>query len=100
MEILAEFDLELVHRKSLKHNNADGLSRRIFKDCKQCEKMWEPEVKEKDITLKCRLAAEDAQLPQRMSQPAAGLDLYRVDAITIEPQKSVLVDRGIQVEIL
>ena len=100
MEILAEFDLDLEHRKGLKHKNADGLSRRICKDCKQCEKMWEPEVKEKDITLKCRLAAEDAQLPQRMSQQAAGLDLYSVDDITIEPHKGVLVDRGIQVETL
>ena len=34
-----------------------------------------------------------------MSQQAAGLDLYNVDAITIEPHKSVLVDTGIQVEI-
>ena len=99
MEILAEFDLELEHRKGLKHNNADGLSRRVCKDCKQCEKMWESEVKESEITLKCRLTAEDAQLPQRMSQQAAGLDLYSVDAIAIEPHRSALVDTGIQVEI-
>ena len=32
LELLSEFDLELVHRKGLKHNNADGLSRQECKD--------------------------------------------------------------------
>ena len=53
MEILAEFNMELVHRKGLKHGNADGLSRRECKDCKQCERMWEPRLEELPETIKC-----------------------------------------------
>ena len=39
METLAEFDFELEFRRGLKHNNADGLSRPVCQDCKQCARM-------------------------------------------------------------
>ena len=40
LELLSEFNFELIHRKGLKHNNADGLSRQECKDCKQCSRMF------------------------------------------------------------
>ena len=39
LETLSEYTFDLIHRKGLKHNNADGLSRQICLDCKQCAKM-------------------------------------------------------------
>ena len=39
LETLSEYSFQLVHRKGLKHNNADGLSRQLCKECKQCERM-------------------------------------------------------------
>ena len=39
METLAEFDFELEFRRGLKHNNADGLSRPVCQDCKQCARI-------------------------------------------------------------
>ena len=43
LEILSEFDFVLMHRPGRKHNNADGLSRQICQDCKQCARMF-PEI--------------------------------------------------------
>ena len=42
IEILSEFEYELMHRKGLKHSNVDGLSRRVCLDCKQCERLAVP----------------------------------------------------------
>ena len=41
LEILSEYTFQISHRKGLKHNNADGLSRQVCKDCKQCQR-WFP----------------------------------------------------------
>jgi len=41
MEILSEFDFDLEHRRGLKHNNADGLSRQSCENCKQCRRFVE-----------------------------------------------------------
>ena len=43
-EVLSEFEFTLKHRKGLKHNNADGLSRQICQDCKQCQRYLVPEA--------------------------------------------------------
>ena len=37
LEILAEFQYQIEHRKGEKHQNADGLSRRQCEDCRKCQ---------------------------------------------------------------
>jgi len=36
LEILAEFSCRIEHHAGRKHGNADGMSRRLVEDCKQC----------------------------------------------------------------
>jgi len=36
LEILAEFSYRIEHHAGLKHENADGMSRRSLEDCKEC----------------------------------------------------------------
>jgi hypothetical protein len=53
-EALSRFDWKIVHRKGLKHNNADALSRRPCPgDCSQCIKMMkestEPHEEDNDV---------------------------------------------------
>jgi len=40
LETLAKYDFKIIHRKGVRHANADGLSRRpcIYKDCRHCDK--------------------------------------------------------------
>ena len=40
LEILTEYNFQLLHRKGLKHCNADGLSRQVCHDCQQCQRMF------------------------------------------------------------
>ena len=37
---LGQFSLDVKHRSGLKHQNADGLSRQLCKQCRQCEKAF------------------------------------------------------------
>ena len=39
LEILSEFQFIIEHRPGSKHSNADGLSRRPCRDCKQCDRL-------------------------------------------------------------
>ena len=39
IETLSEYDYTIVHRKGLKHNNADGLSRQQCLHCRQCARL-------------------------------------------------------------
>ena len=66
LETLSEYDFTLQHRKGLKHNNADGLSRQSCGDCKQCARMRGPE--EVDGTDQSGLG-EAARLTQAVSRP-------------------------------
>jgi len=40
IETLSEFSFQLLHRKGLKHSNADGLSRQVCQECKQCQRAF------------------------------------------------------------
>ena len=40
LETLSEYNFRIQHRKGRKHNNADGLSRQICKECKQWDRMF------------------------------------------------------------
>lgn len=40
IETLSEFTFRLLHRKGLKHSNADGLSRQVCQECKQCQRAF------------------------------------------------------------
>ena len=68
LEILAEFQYSLEHRAGMKHNNADGLSRRGWcTDCKQCDNI---ERRDGGPTHQ-EIASEDAlsgELPYRVEQ--------------------------------
>ena len=44
IETLSEYDFELIHRKGLKHSNADGLSRQQCLDCQQCARLLPKEA--------------------------------------------------------
>lgn len=48
LETLSEYNFELVHRKGLKHGNADGLSRQYCQDCRQCARLL-PNDEEKSV---------------------------------------------------
>jgi len=40
LETLSEYNFRIQHMEGRKHNNADGLSRQICKECKQCDRMF------------------------------------------------------------
>ena len=66
LDTLSEYDLTLQHRQGLRHNNADGLSRRNCVDCRQCAKKRGPE--EVDDTEKLELG-ESGWLIQVVGRP-------------------------------
>ena len=66
LETLSEYDFTLQHRKGLKHNNADGLSRISCGHCKQCARMRD--LKEVNGTDQSGLG-EAGRLAQAVSRP-------------------------------
>ena len=66
LETLSEYDFTLQHRRGLRHNNADGLSRQSCGDCRQCAKMRGPE--EVDGTERLGLGSS-ARLTQVVGRP-------------------------------
>ena len=72
METLEEFDFELEFRRGLKHNNADGLSKPMCQDCKQCACMTVVNV-----------------------QPLEGLADYQSKRSEVEPVYNTLKDGSI-----
>lgn len=44
IEYLSEYEFCMEHRSGIKHGNADGLSRQLCKDCKQCSRISKNEI--------------------------------------------------------
>ena len=49
METLAPYNFTIEHRKGRKHNNVDGLSRQVCKDCRQCNRMTQHDIPNKHL---------------------------------------------------
>ena len=79
LETMSEFTYDIVHRKGLKHNNADGLSRQKCSDCVQCKRHF---TLEPDTHPAERLdAPEDCRVVKTLSKMA---ELQRED-VDIKP---------------
>ncbi|KAF6019075.1 DUT [Bugula neritina] len=52
-----------------------------------------------DMIIKCRINNPDAKLPQRMTEDAAGYDLYSSEEKQIRPGKIMTIDTGVSLEL-
>lgn len=85
---LSEYNFRLEYRKGRKHNNADGLSRQLCANCRQCERMWGP----RPIPSPTRLPVEcDAT---REPEPSVGSGTAsREDLVKPRPRSCPIKDK-------
>jgi hypothetical protein len=108
LETLSDYDFELVHRKGLKHNNVDGLSRQRCKECKQCQKMTARTMMEdgnasqtssSHANLQCQLIHQDAVLPRSNSAKSDSVSLHSCVTLLIPSHQRVSIPTAVMVQV-
>ena len=55
--------------------------------------------KEKNIIIRCKKTTEEAKIPERQTEGAAGYDLHATETLKIKPSESTITNLGFQLEI-
>ena len=101
IEILSEFTFKLEHRAGRLHENADGLSRKLCTECKQCDSITKRDSGEssgeleepvtRQITVKDPLSQE---VPGLQQTPGSDLHLLYEAVLTNQPIPTDAIETG------